>query len=330
MVRTVVNANVKDQTDQMDAFRSDADTTMLRAQLRVAAVEADIARLNAAQGGAPPGIAPAAAVADTSVAQRIETIEAELLALSKGFDAEVDKTVTRRLNTELEPKLKKLVSDGVDSELAKTNAVINAHGDALERQRVSGQEIQDRVQVMIAQIESISAIVSTSAAMRQPPTASTAQTPAGAQPASSAQPSSSPPWDGWKASADARGMPMPGAQGPATFNIGSPAPTPATGARYGGDGPSARPTPPGMPAGLRGEDFGTLTLQSRVFEEKTAREPMYRYDGVPEHGGHAWRSDTSDYFIAKCPGSAQATDFPSRICCAPTSNVGPGRTPAGR
>ena len=59
-----------------------------------------------------------------------------------------------------------------------------------------------------------------------------------------------------------------------------------------------------MPAGLRGEDFGSLTLQSRVFEEKTAREPMYRYDGVPEHGGHAWRSDTSDYFIAKCPGSA--------------------------
>ena len=55
MIRSVVNANVKDQTDQMTAFRADADTTMIRAQLRVAGVEADVARLIAAQGAVPPG-----------------------------------------------------------------------------------------------------------------------------------------------------------------------------------------------------------------------------------------------------------------------------------
>ena len=272
MVRTVVNASVKDQSDQMDAFRADADTTMVRAQLRVAAVEADIARLASSQDGAPPGLGQA----DPGATKRVETIEAELLALSKGFTAEVDKTITKRLNGELEPKLKKLIADGVDSELNKTNVVINAHGEALERQRTSGQELQDRVQVMLAQIESISALIATSAPMRQPPTASTAQTPAGAPTASSAQPSSSPPWDGWKPSADARGLPMPGVPGPVKYDIGSPVATPVTGARYGDAGTSARPTPPGIPAGLRGEDFGSLTLQSRVFEEKTAHVQVRR------------------------------------------------------
>ena len=59
-----------------------------------------------------------------------------------------------------------------------------------------------------------------------------------------------------------------------------------------------------MPAGLVGEEFGTLTLQSQCFEEKTARDSMYACDGIAENGGHAWRSDTSVYLISKCPGAA--------------------------
>ena len=58
-----------------------------------------------------------------------------------------------------------------------------------------------------------------------------------------------------------------------------------------------------MPPGLVEEEFGALTLQSKIFEEKTAREATYVYEGIPENGGHAWRSDTSDYLISKCPGA---------------------------
>ena len=58
-----------------------------------------------------------------------------------------------------------------------------------------------------------------------------------------------------------------------------------------------------MPPGLLGEDFGKLTLTSKIFEEKTAREKPYQYDGNPEKNGPAWRSDTFDYFVSKCPAA---------------------------
>ncbi len=40
-------------------------------------------------------------------------------------------------------------------------------------------------------------------------------------------------------------------------------------------------------------------MTSRVFEEKTAKESMFQYDGV--NRGTTWRSDVFDYFISKCP-----------------------------
>ena len=58
-----------------------------------------------------------------------------------------------------------------------------------------------------------------------------------------------------------------------------------------------------MPPGLRGEDFGRLSLTTKLFEEKTAREKMYQYGGDPAHGGPAWRSDCFDYFVSKCPAA---------------------------
>ena len=58
-----------------------------------------------------------------------------------------------------------------------------------------------------------------------------------------------------------------------------------------------------MPPGLEGEDFGKITLSSKLFEEKTAKEKAFQYDGNPERGGPAWRSDTFDYFVSKCPAA---------------------------
>ena len=46
---------------------------------------------------------------------------------------------------------------------------------------------------------------------------------------------------------------------------------------------------PAMPPGLRGEDFGKISLTTRLFEEKTARERTYQYDGNPDKAGPAWR-----------------------------------------
>ncbi len=38
-------------------------------------------------------------------------------------------------------------------------------------------------------------------------------------------------------------------------------------------------------------------MTSRVFVEKTAKEPLFQYDGV--NRGATWRSDVFDYFISK-------------------------------
>ena len=40
-----------------------------------------------------------------------------------------------------------------------------------------------------------------------------------------------------------------------------------------------------MPPGLEGEDFGKIALSSKLFEEKTAKEKAFQYDGNPERGG---------------------------------------------
>ena len=55
------------------------------------------------------------------------------------------------------------------------------------------------------------------------------------------------------------------------------------------------PVPPGLPTG----GGPNITVQTKLFEEKTARESQYAYDG--EKSGGAWRSDVFDYFISKCP-----------------------------
>jgi len=43
----------------------------------------------------------------------------------------------------------------------------------------------------------------------------------------------------------------------------------------------------------------TITAATKLFEEKTAREHSFQYDGVTK--GASWRSDVFDYFISKCP-----------------------------
>ena len=56
----------------------------------------------------------------------------------------------------------------------------------------------------------------------------------------------------------------------------------------GGGGPGGDPQPgggggsyPKPPPGLHGDELGKITLSTRLFEEKTAREKTYQYNGLP-------------------------------------------------
>jgi len=99
--------------------------------------------------------------------------------------------------------------------------------------------------------------------------------------------------------------PEPGAAGCGPFSV-------AAGNRvHGGGGAQAlqdgwntgQNRPLVSPPGLKGEDFGRITMASKLFEEKTALAKNYQYDGVPLNNGHEWRSDVFDYFISKCPAA---------------------------
>ena len=61
--------------------------------------------------------------------------------------------------------------------------------------------------------------------------------------------------------------------------------------------------PPGM--------GGAITMASKLFEEKTARETAFQYDGVSN--GASWRSDLFDYFIAKCPDGQPWIEWAERM-----------------
>ena len=71
---------------------------------------------------------------------------------------------------------------------------------------------------------------------------------------------------------------------------------------------AAMPKPPG----IRGDEVTKITLTTRLFEEKTARERSYQYDGCPDKNGPAWRSDTFDYFVAKCPAAGPWLEWAER------------------
>ena len=55
-----------------------------------------------------------------------------------------------------------------------------------------------------------------------------------------------------------------------------------------------------------------VTLATKVFEEKTAREKTYQYDGCPDRNGPAWRSDTFDDFVSKCPAAGPWLEWAER------------------
>ena len=46
-----------------------------------------------------------------------------------------------------------------------------------------------------------------------------------------------------------------------------------------------------------------MTLNTQLFEEKTAQQKCYQYDGSADRSGPAWRSDVFDYFVSKLPAS---------------------------
>ena len=55
-----------------------------------------------------------------------------------------------------------------------------------------------------------------------------------------------------------------------------------------------------------------VTLATKLFEEKTAREPTYQYNGCPDRNGPAWRSDIFDYFVSKCPSAGPWLEWAER------------------
>ncbi len=55
---------------------------------------------------------------------------------------------------------------------------------------------------------------------------------------------------------------------------------------------------PRMPPGMNGNQ--AITMTSKIFEEKTARDKSMTYDGNADHGA-SWRSDVYDYFVSKWP-----------------------------
>ena len=312
VMRDVVNAHNKDTKRDLEKLLQTADAAAIQAQFRIANAESELSNYKA----------------DNDL--RADDVEGILKGFQAGFNQQVLNIVTGKLNNELEPKLKQLVRDAFDDtaaaagagaaptagaaggrwgkgpaaaaaaaapstasaqQLQQLTAAVTAHAQALDQQRSSGQALQDRTDLIEGTVASLvqagpcpcisgACPCRGTAPMREPPTA---------------QPARVPLLD------PATGQASAG-QAPQHFFVGSPAQ-----ATHGAAGGVADPPgrgPVGMPAGLIGEEFGPLTLQSRCFEEKTAREPLYAYDGIPENGGHAWRSDTSDYLISKCPGAA--------------------------
>jgi hypothetical protein len=55
--------------------------------------------------------------------------------------------------------------------------------------------------------------------------------------------------------------------------------------------------PPGLPQGA--PTPAVVSYDSRLFDEKTAQEPKFAYDG--SNAGSTWRSDVWDYLVSKCP-----------------------------
>ena len=110
-------------------------------------------------------------------------------------------------------------------------------------------------------------------------------------------PATSDPWHAWHGSSAGHGVahamsPTAGAPSCGPFGAGA-----------GLRGPNAAAARPELPPGLKGEDMGKITLTSKLFEEKTAREKCMQYDEVPLNHGHEWRSDVFDYFVSKCPAA---------------------------
>ena len=111
----------------------------------------------------------------------------------------------------------------------------------------------------------------------------------------------------------------------------APGPSGPRGDGHGRGGPSGPSGPGGGSDGDHRRVLGpapTLTLTSKLFEEKTARDPRYGYDGISR--GAEWRSETRDYLLSKCPhaesiltwaeelGSTKITDELMVQCAAMT------------
>ena len=120
------------------------------------------------------------------------------------------------------------------------------------------------------------------------------------------------PWSGFhtgKVGATKFANLTPNADGAASnpFGIGAGigAPGDDRKSRWGGGGLNATQAQhtAGMPPGLKSEEITKITVNSKLFDEKTAREKGFQYDGLPSNGGHEWRSDVADYFVSKCPGA---------------------------
>ena len=276
-MQKIVVAHNKDMDERMVKLVQSADDATIQASFRLSKIENYFAQFDPDN----PKL--------KDVDARLAAAEVTLKGLNEGFNQQVDNLVSARLNRDLEPKLKGLIADGVRSEQKdidnKLNEVITetaklgqtsaVQAQSLEAQRVSGQDLVNstrdlvnRVSVLDGQVASLSGIAARSAPVREPP---------------GMEQSSSPAWDTWQPAAAARGLPMPAAPqtptaapaGASQYHIGTPA-TPAgpTHSSMPGHG-----VPYGRTGGGRSDEAMKITVTSRIFEEKAAREPRYHYDG---------------------------------------------------
>ena len=183
--KRIVNSHNKDMAEDMDKLVKSADAAALAATIRLSRIELEVSQF---APGAPK---------TKELADRMLAIEAVVTSVTEGLNTHVDSLVTNRLNTELGPQLKAMVADSVASEnmdavtkitsvatetaklidnanaQAKETAKLvdnaTAQAQAVEAQRVSGQDLVNRLAVAEGQIASLSNLAARGAPVRDPP-----------------------------------------------------------------------------------------------------------------------------------------------------------------
>jgi len=226
-----------------------------------------------------------------------QTIEEHIRLMTEKMQREVAQRVVDDLGERAAAQLThiKIQQAGVEMVVGDLRTDVAAHGMALDAMAKDGQRLHDAVKTVCEEQRTGCPCVS------------------GRRPCKCNRPAGEGQPDPWFGAAQR-------AAGPQHFNMSSPA-NGGDQPRAGGGGPGGPPgggdgqgppppahafeasARPPKPSGPMGEELAKVTLNSRLFEEKTAREKVYQYSGDADRTGPAWKSDIFDYFVSKLPAS---------------------------